>query len=462
MLVQPPRAAATLLDFFVAIPGLGPDGRALEPNALDAFTVPFGGAEQVFHIGPASVATPGMVPGVAEASRRLGALDLRDLVAPAAAIAREGAPLTAQAEYLHRILHEMLTFTPEAAAIFEPEGRPLRRGERIVNPDLAETLEWIGREGPEVLTRGSLGAAVVDHLREVGGLVTAEDLSAYEVIERAPVEIEFAGATVVTNAPPSTGGSLIATALAELDREGFHGDDAERLLALARASEVANRRRDELGHEALRRSDAPDRLGIGGLSDPRRRPTGTTHVSAVDAEGGSAGLSTSNGSGSGVVVPGTGFLLNNMLGEEDLNPDGFGAIPPGQRMSSMMAPTLVLRGDRPPLAIGSAGSNRLRSAITQSIAWIVGGGMSPGMAVGRPRLHVEGGRVDVEPGIPDSVVSALEGDGWAVRRWSEQNLFFGGVSVAGPTPAGLEAAGDPRRGGGAAGVTHDGRVVALG
>ncbi|MGI9539437.1 MAG: gamma-glutamyltransferase, partial [Miltoncostaeaceae bacterium] len=201
--------------------------------------------------------------------------------------------------------------------------------------------------------------------------------------------------------------------------------------------------------------------GIPPLSDPGRRPTGTTHASAVDAEGGSASLSTSNGSGSGVVVPGTGILLNNMLGEEDLNPDGFGALEPGRRMSSMMSPTLVLGGDGRALAVGSAGSNRLRSAITQTVARIVAGGLDPRSAVAQSRIHVEGGRVDAEPGISEVVLRELEAQGWVVRRWGEQNLFFGGVAVAGPAGSGLDAAGDPRRGGGAAGVTRDGEVVPL-
>jgi gamma-glutamyltranspeptidase/glutathione hydrolase len=191
------------------------------------------------------------------------------------------------------------------------------------------------------------------------------------------------------------------------------------------------------------------------------KPTGTTNASAIDSDGGLASLSSSCGSGGGVVVPGTGILLNNMLGETDLNPGGFGRQPAGERMRSMMAPSLLLRGRAPVAALGSAGSNRLRSAIVQTIVRLVDQGCDLAEAVGRPRVHVEGGIVDVEGGISDEVVTALEADGHVVRRWDAQNLYFGGVSIAGFGPHGLSGAGDPRRGGAAAGVTAAGEVIDL-
>jgi gamma-glutamyltranspeptidase/glutathione hydrolase len=174
-----------------------------------------------------------------------------------------------------------------------------------------------------------------------------------------------------------------------------------------------------------------------------------------------ASLSSSCGSGGGVVVPGTGILLNNMAGEEDLNPHGFGRLEPGTRMSSMMAPTLITRGGRPVVALGSAGSNRLRSAILQTVVNIVDRGMDLAEAINLPRVHAEGGQLDVEGGVPADVVQALVADGHAIRRWGDRNLYFGGVSAAGFGPAGLTGAGDPRRGGAAAGVTASGQVIDL-
>src|SRR5581483_7087331 len=167
---------------------------------------------------------------------------------------------------------------------------------------------------------------------------------------------------------------------------------------------------------------------------------GTTAISVVDGEGNAASLSSSLGSGSGVVVPGTGIHLNNMLGELDL----MGASQPGERLTSMMAPSLVLVDGRPRLVLGSAGSARLRGAILQVVGNVVGG-MPVEAAVGAPRVHAEAGVVHCEDA---ATAAALEAEGRPVVRWRERNLYFGGVSAVEVRPGGeLAAAGDPRRGG---------------
>ena len=175
----------------------------------------------------------------------------------------------------------------------------------------------------------------------------------------------------------------------------------------------------------------------------------TTHLAVMDAEGACASVTCSNGSCSGVVVPGTGLHLNNMLGEQDLNPHGFHKHPPGARVPSMMAPTVVLRDGRPEIALGSAGSNRIRSAILQTILAVVDDGAGAEEAVRRPRLHVEDDIVEAEPGLDPEALDALEERGWDVRRWTEQNLFFGGVQAVArdPETGAVSGGGDPRRGG---------------
>ena len=169
----------------------------------------------------------------------------------------------------------------------------------------------------------------------------------------------------------------------------------------------------------------------------------------LDAEGMCASVTCSNGSGSGVLVPGTGVILNNMLGEEDLNPLGFHRIPPGRRVSSMMAPTVVLRDGEIELGLGSAGSNRIRSAILQTIVRAVEQGMGAGDAVRAPRLHFEQGVVQAEPGIEEAALARLEARGLAVARRPAINLFFGGVQAVARDPASgaYSGGGDPRRGG---------------
>jgi gamma-glutamyltranspeptidase/glutathione hydrolase len=192
--------------------------------------------------------------------------------------------------------------------------------------------------------------------------------------------------------------------------------------------------------------DDPDSLA--GFLDVGRGPLGsTTHVSVIDGEGSACSVTCSAGSCSGVIVPGTGVHLNNMLGEQDLNPLGFHRFGPGRRLPSMMAPTVVLRDGAPEVVVGSAGSNRIRSAITQTILRVLDDGLRAEAAVRAPRLHAEDGVVYVEPGID---VEALEASGRTVARFREANLFFGGVQLAERTDDGdLYGAGDPRRGGAA-------------
>ena len=160
----------------------------------------------------------------------------------------------------------------------------------------------------------------------------------------------------------------------------------------------------------------------------------TTHVSVMDEDGACATVTCSNGSCSGVWVPGTGMHLNNMLGEEDLNPHGFHRHPAGERVPSMMAPTVVLRDGRPEIALGSAGSNRIRSAIVQTVAAVIDGGMDAQDAVDAPRLHVEDDLVDAEPGVDAEALEALRGGRLAPAPLSERNLYFGGVQVVAPRP----------------------------
>ena len=143
-------------------------------------------------------------------------------------------------------------------------------------------------------------------------------------------------------------------------------------------------------------------------TEVRSRLGNTTHISVMDAEGACASVTCSNGSCSGVVVPGTGMHLNNMLGEEDLNPLGYHRHEPGARVPSMMAPTVVLRDGRAEVALGSAGSNRIRSAILQTILGVVDHGLAAQEAVSGPRIHVEGREVEAEPGIEEEALAELE------------------------------------------------------
>ncbi len=431
MLVVPPNAAPVLLDFFVEAPGRGAD-RARRAELVPV-SVSFGDAVQVFNIGAASVGAFGVPAGVCEAATRFGRLALADLVAPAAKLAREGVVLTEQQAYLVEILADIVLSTPECAALYAPDGELLRIGGVIRQPELADALERLGEEGADPFYSGDLAAAIVDCVAARGGTLTAADLRAYAVVDREPVRVAYRGRQVVTNPPPSAGGILLAEALRMLDGEpGPPG--VEQIVA------VMERTQAERTPEFLE-----------GLSDPQftqrflSRLGSTTHIAVVDRDGWACSVTCSNGEGSGIVVPGTGMHLNNMLGEHDLNPLGFHRHPPGRRLPSMMAPTVVLNGSDPELVLGSAGSNRIRSAILQTILRVIDDRMPAREAVEAPRVHFEDGVVYAEPGVD---TSPLEAGGRSIARFRARNLFFGGVQAVGRDPAGaLGGGGDPRRGG---------------
>jgi gamma-glutamyltranspeptidase/glutathione hydrolase len=404
--------------------------------------VSFGDAIQVFNIGPASVGTYGVVAGVHEASSRFGRIPLAELVAPAAKLARDGVELNVSQAYVIEILAGIVTSTPECAALFAPGGAVARVGDVVRQPELADALERLGAEGPAPFYTGDIGGAIVEWLAARGGIVTASDLAAYTVVDREPIRASYRGRQVVTNPPPSAGGILIAHALALLDAESG-APDVSRIVSVMEQTQAER---------------TPEFLA--GLDDPqfvnrflsRHSALGsTTHIAVLDRDGWACSVTCSNGSCSGVVVPGTGVHLNNMLGEQDLNPLGFHRHPAGRRMPSMMSPTAVLRDGAPELVLGSAGSNRIRSAILQTIIRVVDDGLAAGAAVQAPRVHFEDGIVYAEPGVE---TGPLERAGRAIARFRELNLFFGGVQAAARDELGrVSGGGDPRRGGAAILVT---------
>jgi gamma-glutamyltranspeptidase / glutathione hydrolase len=408
----------TLLDFFVAAPGLdgAPRSAELAPVdvVFDAETV------QTFYVGPVSCGVPGTPAGLVEALRHFGSMPLEELVKPAIRLAREGAPVNHEQAYILDILAPIHDRLPGTRELYAPEGRTLREGETFRFPELAEALERFAAEGVVPFYRGEVAARLSDFVVEHGGTLGRGDLAAYAAIERPPVRARFRGTEALTNPPPSAGGTLIAYAMDRLEGLGPISGPEE----LVAAMDAANEHRADL-------------LGS------------TTHISAIDADGVCVAVTCSNGSGSGVLVPGTGVILNNMLGEEDLNPGGFHQIPAGERVPSMMSPTVVLRDGEVILAVGSAGSNRIRSAILQTVVRVVEQGMDPGDAIAAPRLHFEAGLVQAEPGIDEAALARLEARGVAVARRPEINLFFGGVQAVArdPRTGALSGGGDPRRGG---------------
>jgi len=437
MLVAGAGEEPVLLDFFVAAPGAGAGG---DHAPLLPFEVSFGDTEQVFYGGAASCGVPGSPAGLAAAAARWGTLPLADLAAPAVQLARDGVPPNAQQAYIFEILDGILLSTPEAAASFAPTGRPLTQAEAFSSAELAETIERLGAEGAAPFYEGDLAAAIVERVRAGGGLLTATDLAAYRPLAREPACAAYRGRTVLTNPPPSAGGILLTLAFGHLERRGDDGPpDAEVLVAVM---EDVQALRDDAFVAGLPEPGFMDRFLARNLGS-------TTHVAVLDGAGRACSVTCTNGEGSGIVVPGTAIHLNNVMGEQDLNPAGFFRSPPGLRMPSMMAPTVVLGATgEVELVVGSAGSNRIRSAILQVVVNVVDHGMSAGAAIQAPRVHAEGGVVYAEPGAQ---LSGLERAGREVVRFRDRNLFFGGAQAVERDAAtgALSGGGDPRRGGAA-------------
>ena len=454
---------ARLHDFFVSLPG---KGLALRERArMEDVDVDFDGStHQIFHIGAASVAVPGKPLGLELVHRLYGTLPWAAMIDPAIDLARSGVELTRPQAYLHAILDLILRHTEDGRAIYGPRGEPLVAGDRLVMSDLATTLETVRDLGAMELYTGEIGRLIASMQAEQAGMITEQDLAEYRVIRRRPIEAEFRGHRFMSNPPPSSGGVLIGYGLRLLDRLDLGGPygSADAIAALAEVMREQARVRGGSFAGDLYRGGLASRLGSDKVVDAglsrmasgmpaalreRRTSPGTTHISVVDARGNAASLTASTGAGSGFFVPGTGIQLNNMLGEYDLNPTGREG-KPGTRMTSMMAPSLVLEGERPRLVVGSAGSVRLRGAIMQIVVNAVGHGQGVEEAIVSPRFHLEGDVLHCEGGSNPAELDELERRGYDVVRWRRPNLFFGGAAAVELLDDGtLAAAGDPRRGG---------------
>jgi len=456
LLAHPTDAPPVLFDFFVDTPGRGlPAG--LPPPQLTPITVRFGSADQIFHVGHGSVAVPGCLPGYLHVHRRLGRLPLARVVAPARRLAAAGVRLGPDQAAVVRLLQPIFALTPEARALFVPEQRVFADDDVVRNPELARFLDAIGDGEVDGFHDAALAQAMAAQSQAAGGMLTVADLVEYQVQERTPLTFRYSDATVLTNPVPSYGGSLIARALALLARAGLAGapDSGARLAQLASAlAEVtalhvaAGIDATEQGGEATTATaDAGTgtRDGSPAPADaPRPRTArGTTHVSIADADGNLAAMTTSNGTGSGITLSDTGVLANNIMGETDLHPGGFHRAPAGVRVGSMMAPTILEPDEGPAVALGSGGSERIRSALTQVLVGLLDDRRSLAEAVLAPRLHWDGTLLQVEPGFDEGALAELERT-WAVNRWPAGDLYFGGVNAVATDG---DAVGDPRRGG---------------
>lgn len=414
--------------------------------------LPYGDGIEVV-AGHASVGVPGMLRALELAAQRFGSLPWRELVAPAIELARRPCPSGATLVRWLKIAGRAVFYDQEASRrCFFPDGEnPLREGDSFVIPNMAETLEYIAAEGARAFYEGDLAAMFAREMSEHGGRVRREDLAACVAEQRRPIRMRSADFDLALNPPPAVGGAAVGAVIGMIEA-GWDsaGSSAEHALLHARVQEGLLRlREDELAHSEFHENDALRllqsdalRSRLGALQSPN-----TTHFSIASADGGLVGVTLSNGYGSGITIPGTGIICNNSLGEPELNPWGYLAAPPGQRLVSNMAPTIATAEDGRCLVMGSPGASRITTAIAQTWTHYALGGLGFEDAVAAPRLHVEewhdGLHAQCEPDID---TRWLEDAGFTVRPFERRDMFFGTVKLAGLDENGrLHGVADDRR-----------------
>ncbi len=407
-------------------------------------------------IGPSSATVPGLGRALGEMLRRWGGkLPLATLARRAIEVAEQGFEVGENYEYVSGLFEGTVRCFPDAARIYFNQGRRYRPGERLVQRDLGRTFRKIVAEGFEVLYTGEIGRAITAAVNATGPVWGEKDLESYEVKVREPLRGEIAGASIATVGPPSRGGPGILAALRH-----FHERDLPSLGHNTAASVLA-------WGEAIRRIFHELEPVVGDPAffpaepaAPGKKPTpgspSTTHFTVVDAGGTVVAMSQTIGHffGSGVVVPGWGILLNDDISDMERRAGGRNSVRPGLRSVANMAPTVVFRGGRPALALGTPGSLRIFPAMAQVIAnWLLHGlDLEKSVAAGRVHWEdeifwLEG---DLDPAVREAVKAAWKG---RIVERRKQDLFFGGVHAVSIDPDGtITGVADPRRDGVALGL----------
>jgi gamma-glutamyltranspeptidase / glutathione hydrolase len=461
----------SIYDFFANTPGLGlPAIKTQDELDFKEVCVDFGATTQTFYVGRGAMGVTSMLPGLTRLHREHGRLPLETVVSPTIKLAQDGALVTLGVASFMKVLEPILRFTPAAEALFAPKGETMSEGDSFLTPNLAKVLQRLIR-----------GDTVIDDdtvLKSFGapyGNLTKEDLQKAEVIRRTPLSVPVGHTEVLLNPPPSSGGLLVGFSLRLLDgvKPSVWQDDLQTACHITAATAITNQARardldsvlndpsvdmDAVGRHFLSDTYLDQwredffRLAREGFFDDdieMRHHGSTTHISVVDREGTACSITTSNGEGCGYLVPGAGVLANNFMGEGDLHPHGFFSQPAGQRLTSMMCPTIVLEDGLPDLVLGTGGSNRIRTAVTQVITHHVLRGLSIEEAVRMPRLHYEGRCLVMEHRGPgrewsEKVLRGLQKRVHETVIFENPNMYFGGVHAVDGKGHGF---GDPRRSG---------------
>ena len=425
--------------------------------------------------GATAVATPGTLRGWCDALRDYGTLPLDQIIEPAIRHAKRGFRVTPYLAACLATAHADLVADPETRRILTRDGAPLQAGDLLVMSDYAATLSRIAAEGPEALYSGKLGEEVLAKLKAAGSLMSAEDLSSVETITRDPVRGSYRGHEIVGPPPPSAGGVHVLQMLKilegyDLAAMGFGSPEASHLTAEVLRIAFADRAVStadpafvtvpveqlisaEYADDRRARIDPTQTQAWSAGVAPRVAPEAhTTHVTTADRFGNIVTTTQTINAlfGARFIIPGTGIIPNNYMALFDPVAGRANSIAPGKRVTTSMAPTLVLKDGKPLHAIGLPGGLRIFGCVMQAIVNLLEHGMTLQEAVEAPRLWTQGAELEIEEGFPAATMEALRARGWDLLPLPHVG---GGMCAISFTNEGMEGASCWRA---------DGTVVALG
>jgi len=408
LLATGPGQTPKILDFFSDTPTT--PAAEIDSTQIDFYPImgDFGPRSQEFHIGHAAAAVPGVPAGIFKTHEKLCSLPLNVIAAPAISAAKKGVLVNHQQAYVAMILDPIIKSTEASQALFSG----MHSNTVWKNPQLASFLDSLSKADHSWFYQGEIAHSLS---QQPDSLLQSVDFAQYQCEVREPLQFDLGSYQVLTNPEPSTGGRLIIEQLKRLKSR----HDCSAVL------------------EAMQHADDLKRNPMAEVS------RGTTHMSVADRYGNLASLTLSNGEGNGQIVTDCGFMLNNFLGEEDINAQGFFNWTQRQRMQSMMSPTLII-GAEQQYAIGTGGSNRIKTTLFQVINHLLNNHKILKHAVEAPRMHYENGHLDIEPGFVEKDLAQLKTQNPIHSEWHNHNLYFGGVNAV-QTGHAVAAVGDFRR-----------------
>jgi gamma-glutamyltranspeptidase/glutathione hydrolase len=473
MLVHRPQRGDALLEFYATAGGRSREDqweKLFIREAADRYGYVLEG--WVNDVGYQSVGVPGTVAGLHEALTRFGTISWEQAIGPAIPLAREGIPVSGfmhgywTTDYGPDVVPnaQRIQATPAAKAIYTKDGQLFAIGERLVQSDLARTLERLAADGPDTFYRGDIADAIAADFESSGGFITKEDLAAYRVNVTEPLRGTYRGLKISAAGPPAGGLTLLQMLNFlegyDVGSHGWPSTEAARLLVEAMAWAVADRERHvadprfvdiPIGALADKQYAAEARQAVAAGAHVHDRPD-TTHVCVIDDEGVAVSLTHTLGSASGVVTPGLGFGYNNYMNCFDPRPGTPNSVRPGKTRVTMMTPTMVFDNDQLSICIGAPGGTKIVTGILQVLVNLIDHRMTPVEAVSAPRVDFQGDIVQTEARIPMAVTGGLERQGYRVnRRTLNYDSYFARPQVIAVDAHGMfRGASDPRKDGGTA------------